>query len=301
MTSIITETSFPNLLHRGKVRDIYDLGDYLLMVATDRVSAFDVVLPNGIPDKGAVLAQLSDFWFGRTAHIVPNHLVAMGYEAKKLASLRLPTEVAEMPREVARRSMVVRKAQRVPIECVARGYISGSAWAEYRSAGTVNGQPMPLGLKESQQLPTPLFTPTTKAEQGHDLPLTFAQVESTVGAALARELRDKTLEVYEDARRYALTKGIIIADTKFEFGHIEGRLCLIDEALTPDSSRFWSAAEYQVGRSQDSLDKQIIRDWLLKIGWNKEPPAPRLPEDVVEKTARRYREVFEQLTGHKLR
>ena len=287
----VRETTLPNLFHRGKVRDTYDLGDgLLLMVATDRVSAFDVVLPTAIPEKGAVLCQLSAFWFDRTSHIVPHHLVDLASSRKDLF----------LPHEVARRAMVVRKAQRIDIECIVRGYITGSAWAEYRREGTVAGQPMAPGLREGDKFPEPLFTPTTKAEVGHDENLTYQQVEDMVGREVARQLADTATAVYDFAHDLARDRDIIIADTKMEFGTIDGRLTLIDELLTPDSSRFWDAMGYEPGRSQPNLDKQFVRDWLNAQGWDHEPPAPELPNDVIEKTHQRYLEAYRKLTGKSL-
>ena len=289
--TMIQETSLPNLFHRGKVRDTYVLDDeLLLMVATDRISAFDVVLPTAIPEKGAVLSQLSAFWFEKTGHIVPNHLVGV---ASQRADLSLPPEVA-------RRSMVVRKASRIDAECIVRGYITGSAWAEYRRQGTVSGREMPSGMREGDRFPEPLFTPTTKAEVGHDENMTMKQLEDMAGAVVTRKLQETSVAIYESARVYALEKGIIIADTKMEFGLIDDELTLIDELLTPDSSRFWDASEYAPGRSQPNFDKQFVRDWLDAQGWDHEPPAPELPADVVEKTNARYTEAYRMLTGQDL-
>ncbi len=266
------------LLHRGKVRDVYELdGDRLVLVASDRISAFDVVLPTPIPGKGIVLTQLSAFWFELTRHLIDNHLIS-----------------------VEGRSMVCRKAKRLDVECVARGYLAGSAWAEYRRAGTVGGQPAPAGLSESAELPEPLFTPTTKAEAGHDQPMSYAEVESAIGARLAAQVRESTLAVYGWARAYARERGIIIADTKLEFGLVDGRLILIDELLTPDSSRFWPAAEYQPGGPQPSFDKQYVRDYLEATGWDKTAPGPELPPDVVAKTGEKYREAYRRLVGREL-
>ncbi len=284
----IRETSLPNLFHRGKVRDTYDLGNgQLLMVATDRISAFDVVLPTAIPEKGAVLCQLSAFWFEKTAHIVPNHFISLATARRDLG----------LPYEVARRAMVVRRARRIDVECVVRGYITGSAWAEYRRSGTVSGMPMPRGLREGDRFPEPLFTPTTKAEVGHDQVLTIGQMEDMLGKDLTRQLEETTRAVYVFARDFALERGIIIADTKLEFGMIDGHLAVIDELLTPDSSRFWDARGYAPGKSQPNFDKQFVRDWLNAQGWDHEPPAPELPPDVVEKTRQRYLEAFRTLTG----
>lgn len=299
MSAIVTETNLPlTLFCRGKVRDTYDLGDKLLIISTDRISAFDVVLPNPIPDKGLVLNQLSCFWFEKTRHIVPNHLITPVDTADSLRPY-LPPKVT-LPDYLLGRSMVVLKAQRVPVECVVRGYMAGSAWSEYKESGTISGMPTPKGMQESQELPQPLFTPTTKADIGHDLPLNKKELEDLVGKRVARDLEEKSLAIYQYARDYARERGIIIADTKFEFGYIDGKLILIDELLTPDSSRFWDATQYIVGRSQPSFDKQPVRDWLISSGWNKEPPAPVLPSDVVEATTRRYREAYERLTGKAL-
>ena len=287
----VRETSLPNLLHRGKVRDTYDLGDgLLLMVATDRTSAFDVVLPTAIPEKGTVLCQISSFWFDKTSQIVPNHLVSLASDYDGLS----------ISEEIARRAMVVKKAERIDVECVVRGYITGSAWSEYRREGTVSGYAMPPGLKEGDKFPEPLFTPTTKAEVGHDENITIAQMEGMVGKELTERLAQTTVSVYSFARGLALEKDIIIADTKMEFGLIDGELTLIDELLTPDSSRFWDASGYSPGKSQPNFDKQFVRDWLDSQGWDHEPPAPELPADVVEKTHQRYLEAFQKLTGRSL-
>ena len=287
----IQETELPNMLYRGKVRDTYDLGDgLLLMVATDRISAFDVVLPTGIPEKGAVLCQISAFWFDKTAHIVPNHFVALATDRADL----------DLPQDLARRAMVVKRADRIDVECIVRGYITGSAWSEYRRSGSVAGIPMPEGLREGDAFPEPLFTPSTKAEEGHDENITVAQMEDMVGKELTAQLSEASIAVYAAARDYALEKGILIADTKFEFGVIDGEVSLIDEALTPDSSRFWDMEGYAPGKSQPNYDKQFVRDWLDAAGWDHEPPAPELPSDVVERTRARYIEAFSKLTGNPL-
>ncbi len=297
--SVLLETNLPiPLLHRGKVRDNYDLGDRLLIVASDRISAFDVVLPCGIPDKGAVLNLISAFWFQKTSQIVPNHLLEVIRDSSRLKAY-YPGE-PEFPAALADRSMIVRKAQRVDVECVVRGYLSGSAWSEYRAKGTINGVQMPPGMLESEKFPEPIFTPTTKAETGHDEPLSPAAMANLVGESLAKDLREVTIAVYRFAEGYARTRGIIIADTKMEFGLVDGELILIDELLTPDSSRFWAAEKYSIGRSQPSYDKQMVRDWLTASGWNKEPPAPMLPEDLIRKTSERYREAYRILTGSAL-
>ncbi len=294
-TSVLTESPLPNVWHRGKVRDSYHLGDRLLIVATDRLSAFDVVLPEGIPDKGAVLTQLSAFWFGKIDTVVPSHFIRL---ADGTAADDLPFT---LPPELVGRSMIVRKAERVDVECVVRGYLAGSGWAEYQRSGRICGIRLPEGLVESQQLPEPIFTPTTKAETGHDEPITYEQLVETVGPDAANVLKLRSLAVYRFAWQYAAERGIIIADTKFEFGYRDGELILIDEALTPDSSRFWPADQYRPGRGQPSFDKQGVRDWLTASGWNKQPPAPHLPPAVVADTAARYREAYRRLTGEEVR
>lgn len=299
--SVLLTTGLPlPLFIRGKVRDSYDLGSYLLIVATDRISAFDSVLPCGIPSKGLVLNQLSAFWFNRTQSLVPNHLVAVVDDTSCLDSYLPVQNRFDYPAYLARRSMVVKKLKRIPVECVVRSYLAGSAWAEYQQSGTISGASFPEGLRESQQLPEPLFTPTTKAESGHDQPLTMDELGNLTGSALAEELKQKSLDIYNHGREYAKTRGIIIADTKLEFGLDGEKLILIDELLTPDSSRLWDAGRYQVGQSQPSYDKQPVRDWLTGSGWNKEPPAPMLPREVIDSTTRRYQQAYERLTGRKL-
>jgi phosphoribosylaminoimidazole-succinocarboxamide synthase len=286
------------LFVRGKVRDTYDLGNLLLIIATDRISAFDVVLPCGIPNKGLVLNKLSAFWFAQTRDLLTNHLVETVDDVHRLDAY-IKRRFA-YPSYLVGRSMVVKKAKRIPVECVVRGYISGSAWAEYKEHGTVAGNPMPRGLQESQELPQPLFHPTTKAETGHDQPLSMGEMNKLVGEALAEGMKQKSLAIYKFAHEYALKRGIIIADTKFEFGLDGAQLILIDELLTPDSSRFWDAKRYKVGESQPSFDKQPVRDWLTASGWNKEPPAPILPPEVIKATSKRYEQAYERLTGRKL-
>lgn len=289
----ISQTDFAGLklLARGKVRDIYDLGDRLLIVATDRLSAFDVILPTPIPDKGRVLTQLSLFWFEKLRGIVPHHV---------LNASDFQGELAPYNETLRGRSMVVRRTQPVPIECVARGYISGSGWKDYRATGKICGIPLPAGLKESDKLPEPIFTPATKATTGHDENISFEETASQIGESLATRLRDITLEVYRRASDFAAERGIIIADTKLEFGIDNGELVWIDEALTPDSSRFWPADAYAPGKTQPSFDKQYVRDYLERIGWSKQPPAPALPPDVVNGTRAKYREAYKRLTGHEL-
>jgi phosphoribosylaminoimidazole-succinocarboxamide synthase len=294
--TVLVETALPSapLFHRGKVRDTFDLGDRLLMVATDRISAFDVVLPNGIPDKGAVLTQLSAFWFELTGGIVPNHFLRL-VDSTEIEGVPFP-----IPPDLLGRSMLVPKARRVDVECVARGYLSGSGWQEYRETGKVCGIRLPPGLRESEELPEPIFTPATKAASGHDINISFEETVELVGAKAADVLRIRTLAVYRFVRDYARERGIIIADTKLEFGWLGDELTVIDELCTPDSSRFWPADGYEPGRSQPSFDKQPVRDWLIASGWNKEPPPPVLPPEVVGGTAERYREAFRRLTGRQL-
>jgi phosphoribosylaminoimidazole-succinocarboxamide synthase len=275
---------------RGKVRDVYDLGgDRLLLVATDRISAFDVVLPDTIPDKGRVLTGLTLFWLERTADLTGNHLVSANRED-------FP-EPFGSDASLAGRAMLARRAQVIPVECVARGYLTGSGLKQYRAEGHVCGVPLPLGLDESSKLPEPIFTPTTKASEGHDLPLTFDETVDAIGRGLAERLRELTIGLYELGAGIAAERGIIVADTKFEFGFADGELILIDEVLTPDSSRFWPADGYEPGRSQPSFDKQYVRDWLDETGWDHEPPPPELPPDVVDRTAATYVEAYERITG----
>lgn len=293
MNALVRETNFSGvkLRGRGKVRDIYEFGDRLLIVATDRLSAFDVVLPTPIPDKGRVLTQLSLFWFDKLQDVVPNHV---------LSATEFPPEVASHGEDLRGRAMLVRRTEPIPIECVVRGYISGSGWKDYQRSGRVCGVPLPPGLRESDRLPEPVFTPSTKATSGHDENISFEEAASRVGHALAERLRGLSLEIYSRAAAYAAERGILIADTKLEFGLAGGELVWIDEALTPDSSRFWPADQYVPGRSQPSFDKQYVRDYLEQIGWSKQPPAPELPANVVAATRARYREAYERLTGHAL-
>jgi phosphoribosylaminoimidazole-succinocarboxamide synthase len=289
------------LFRRGKVRDVYDLGASLLIVSTDRISAFDVVLPCGIPEKGKVLNQLSAFWFKRTAGILPNHLIKVVDSNVILSEVKnLLSRPEELADSLVGRSMLVAKAERIPVECVVRGYLSGSAWAEYKETGKVGDISLPQGMKESQELPQPIFTPTTKSDTEHDRPLANQDIKDLGVEDIFEELEQKSLLIYGYARDYAKTKAIIIADTKFEFGFIDGRLAVIDELLTPDSSRFWDVSQYEVGHSQPSFDKQPVRDWLSASGWDKTPPAPMLPPEVIERTSNRYREVYNRLTGNSL-
>ncbi len=283
---------------RGKVRDLYALGDRLLIVASDRISAFDVVLPSGIPDKGRVLTQLSVFWFEFLRDLVPTHFLTATVD-------EFPQAARRHRAQLDGRAMLVRRAQVVPIECVVRGYLAGSGWKEYRQTGRICGVQLPAGLRESEQLPEPIFTPATKATSGHDQNISFDQMAQQVGGALAEELRSLALGIFRKAADYARSRGLLLADTKFEFGHEVGpegsqRLLLVDEVLTPDSSRFWAADGYQPGRSQPPFDKQLVRDYLEKSGWNKQPPAPSLPSDIIEATRERYREAYRRLTGREL-
>ena len=283
------------LLNRGKVRDIYDLGEHLLIVASDRISAFDVVLPNGIPHKGRVLNQISAFWFRTLEKIVPHHFVTM-------ALAEFPGISKETASQLAGRAMIVKKARPLRVECIVRGYLSGSGWKEYQTRGSISGLDLPKGMKESDRLPEPIFTPSTKAEIGiHDENIDFASAVKVLGKDLAEQVRSVSIRIYRESSTLAEGKGILIADTKFEFGLDEtGKLILIDEALTPDSSRFWPKAGYAPGGAQKSFDKQFVRDYLLSLKWDQKPPAPNLPEDVIRRTSEKYVEVFERLTGRKL-
>ena len=290
---VMVELPGIKLFKRGKVRDVFDLGDKLLIVATDRISAFDSVIPTPIPDKGKILNMLSLFWFNYTRKIIDNHVVTADIK-------KYPKELQKYSDILEGRSVIGRKAKLIEIECVVRGYLSGSAWAEYSEKGSVSGIKLPLGLKESSRLPEPIFTPSTKASTGHDINITEAEMRKTVGDKTADVLKTKTLEVYKAACRHAESKGIIIADTKFEFGEIDGKIILIDEILTPDSSRFWPKDSYKEGGPQKSYDKQFVRDYLLSIKWDKNPPAPPLTEEVVKKTREKYLEAYRKLTGKNL-
>lgn len=293
---VLLQTRLPSLdlFARGKVRDIYDLGEHLLLVATDRLSAFDVILPQGIPHKGRVLTQISAFWFQQMSDIIPHHVVSANVDD-------YPAACRPYREQLEGRSMLVHKAQPLPIECVVRGYLAGSAWNEYQNTGAICGIKLPGGLIESSKLDQPIFTPATKAEMGqHDENIAFDRVAALVGRERAERLRDISIAVYRRAQTLAESKGIIIADTKMEFGLKEGKLMLIDELLTPDSSRFWPMASYKPGSSQPSFDKQFVRDYLISIKWNKQPPAPDLPDDIVQTTSQKYLEAYERLTGSKL-
>ena len=290
---VIRETNFAGIppVARGKVRDIYDLGDQLLIVATDRLSAFDVVMASPIPDKGRVLTQLSLFWFDLLKDVIPNHI---------LSSTQFPAPFDRYVEDLAGRSMVVRKTKPLPVECVARGYLSGSGWKEYQATSKICGVPLPPGLIESDKLPEPIFTPATKAASGHDENIPFERAAAMIGKELAEKVRDITLELYRRASAYALPRGILLADTKFEFGLLNDELIWIDEALTPDSSRFWPASQYKSGGAQPSFDKQYVRDYLERIQWPKTPPGPELPPDVVAATRDKYREAYRILAGREL-
>jgi len=291
--AVVWETHFPGvpLRSRGKVRDLYEFGDRLLIIATDRLSAFDVVLPTPIPDKGRVLTQLSLFWFERLRDVVPNHV---------LSSSEFPEELAAYREQLEGRSMLVRRTQPVPIECVVRGYLAGSGWKDYRATGKVCGIALPAGLRESERLPQAIFTPATKATSGHDENISFDEAAARIGGSLVERLRAISLELYRRAAAHAEPRGILLADTKFEFGLLSGEPIWIDEALTPDSSRFWPADGYTPGRPQPSFDKQYVRDYLERTGWSKQPPAPELPAEVVAGTRSKYREAYRRLTGHEL-
>ncbi len=292
--NVVLETNLPFKLHgRGKVRDIYDLGDNLLMVVTDRISAFDSILPNGIPKKGEVLNKISAYWFTQMEDIIPNHMITIDVS-------EYPKELRDHADVLEGRSMLVKKTAPLPIECVARGYLAGSGWKEYNEDGKVCGIRLPKGLVESSKLPQPIFTPATKAESGHDINISFEKTCKIIGEDVATKLRDTTLAIYSKARDYAEEKEIIICDTKFEFGILGGEVILIDECLTPDSSRFWPAKSYKPGGPQKSYDKQYVRDYLLEIKWDKEPPAPQLTEEVITNTTKKYVEAYEIITGKKL-
>lgn len=291
---IVLQTQLPlKLFKRGKVRDVYEVNDMLLIVATDRISAFDVVMPNGVPHKGRILNMLSAFWFNFTKKIIPNHVVTT--EVKEIISKTgLLQEYEEM---LKNRTMLTKKTKPIGVECVVRGYLAGSGWKEYREKNSICGIKLPQGLKESARIPFPIFTPSTKAETGHDVNITEEKMMELVGEKIGREIKEKSLKIYEYCCEYAEQRGIIIADTKFEFGIDNEKVILIDEILTPDSSRFWSKDNYAPGRSQDSFDKQYLRDWLENIKWNKQPPAPILPEEIVKKTTEKYLEAYRKIIG----
>lgn len=290
--AVVLETNVDYPKKKGKVRDVYDLGDRILMVATDRISAFDVVLPNGIPGKGACLNGLSNYWFGKTRKIIDNHVLIPDFR-------KFPEELKKHA-ELEGRSVIVKKTEPLPAECVVRGYISGSAWNSYKEGKDICGIRLRTGLRESDKLDEPIFTPSTKATSGHDENIPFGRMAEIIGKDLAEEIREKSIAIYESAAKAAEKKGIIIADTKFEFGRFGDRTIIIDELLTPDSSRFWPADSYEPGRGQKSFDKQYVRDYLLSIKWDKQPPAPMLPDEIVTNTSRKYQEAYEKITGNRL-
>lgn len=295
-SDVLLNTDFPNLklFARGKVRDIYEAGDYLLLVSTDRLSAFDVIMKQGIPYKGMVLTKLSEFWFEFTKYIIPNHLITTDVE-------KYPSECKEYSDILRNRSMLVKKAKVIPIECIVRGYISGSGWNDYKKTGSISGIKLPAGLQESEKLSEPIFTPSTKAEIGmHDENISADEAMRIVDKNTFGKVKQATIKIYKKASEYALTKGIIIADTKFEFGIFNGEIILIDEVLTPDSSRFWPLDKYEKGRGQESYDKQFVRDYLLSINFNKQPPPPPLPDEIIQKTSEKYLDIYKKLTGKSL-
>jgi len=293
---VILKTEFPKLklYAKGKVRDIYDVGEYLLLVSTDRISAFDVIMNQGIPYKGMVLTKISKFWFNLTKDIIPNHFITSDVD-------NYPAECKEYSEVLLNRSMLIKKAKVVPIECIVRGYITGSGWKDYKNSGEISGIKLPQGLNESEKLPEPLFTPSTKAEIGeHDENISAEQAMLLTDEQTFSKVKSSTLSIYRKASEYALTKGIIIADTKFEFGKVDGEIILVDEVLTPDSSRFWPKDKFEVGRGQESYDKQFVRDYLLSINFNKQPPPPHLPDEIINKTSEKYLEIYKKLTGESL-
>ncbi|MCX7749407.1 MAG: phosphoribosylaminoimidazolesuccinocarboxamide synthase [Clostridia bacterium] len=295
MAKVINNTDFINLplFIKGKVRNVYDLGDKLLIIVTDRISAFDVVFPNLIPDKGRVLNSISEFWFDYTKDIVGNHVITTDVS-------KYPGELSKFKEELQGRSMLVKKIEMAPAECIVRGYLSGSGWKSYQKEGSICGIKLPQGLRESEKLPEPIFTPTTKAHEGHDENITFEELADKIGSDLATKLRDASIALFNKASQHAESRGLILADTKFEFGIMNGELVIADEMCTPDSSRFWAMDKYEVGKPQDSFDKQFVRDYLESIKWDKKPPAPELPEDVIMNTRNKYMEAYERITGKKL-
>ncbi len=301
MFEVVFETNLTGLLHRGKVRDTYDLGDdRLLMIASDRISAFDVVMDQPIPGKGIILTQMSSFWFGVIDHVMPNHVIATADDEAAMAGVEKTGALAELTPELARRSMVIKKAERLDIECVVRNYIAGSAWAEYEQLGTMNGMPLPAGMKAAERFSEPVFTPSTKAKSGHDMPLTPKEARDLVGVEMHRVLEEKSIEIFQVAHDYAAERGMVLVDTKFEFGFVDGELTLIDEVLTPDSSRYWDVNDWVPGNFPPAFDKQYLRAWLLDTDWDREPPPPTLPEAVIEQTRERYLESYRRLSGKTL-
>ena len=301
MIEAVFETDLPGLFHRGKVRDTYDLGDdQLLMIASDRISAFDVVMDQPVPGKGVILTRMSAFWFEIIDHVMPNHVIASASDEVAMADVEKTGALIDLPPELARRSMVIKKADRLDIECVVRNYIAGSAWAEYEESGTMNGEPLPAGMKAADRFAEPVFTPSTKAVSGHDMPLTRHEAKDLVGVETHQLLEEKSLEVFQVAYDYAAERGMILVDTKFEFGYVDGELTIIDEVLTPDSSRYWDVNEWAPGNFPPAFDKQFLRAWLLDTDWNREPPPPKLPDEIVEQTQARYLESYWRLSGKSL-
>lgn len=301
LTESVFETNLTGLVYRGKVRDTYDLGDNrLLMIASDRISAFDVVMDQPIPGKGIILTQMSSFWFGVIDHVMPNHVIATADDEAAMAGVEKTGALAELTPELARRSMVIKKAERLDIECVVRNYIAGSAWAEYEQLGTMNGMPLPAGMKAAERFSEPVFTPSTKAKSGHDEPLTPKEAQDLVGVEMHRVLEEKSIEIFQVAHDYAAERGMILVDTKFEFGFVDGELTLIDEVLTPDSSRYWDINDWVPGNFPPAFDKQYLRAWLLDTDWDREPPPPTLPGAVIEQTRERYLESYRRLSGKTL-
>ena len=301
MTEAVFETNLSGLLYRGKVRDTYDLGDdRLLMVASDRISAFDVVMDQPIPGKGIILTQMSSFWFEVIEHVMPNHVIATVNDDLAMEAVEKNGALLELTPDLARRSMVIKKADRIDIECVVRNYIAGSAWAEYQQFGTMNGQSLQPGMRAADKFTEPKFTPSTKAESGHDMPMTPQEAKDLVGTEMHRILEDKSIEVFQVAHDYAAKRGMILVDTKFEFGLIDGELTIIDEVLTPDSSRYWDVSDWRPGHFPPAFDKQFLRAWLLETDWKQEPPPPVLPQEIIEQTQHRYMESYRRLSGKSL-
>jgi len=301
LTEAVFETNLPGLLYRGKVRDTYDLGDdRLLMVASDRISAFDVIMDRPIPGKGVILTQMSSFWFDVIDAVMPNHVIATADDEVAMANVDRNGALVDLSPELARRSMVIKKAERLDIECVVRNYIAGSAWAEYEESRTMNGEPLPAGMKAADRFSEPIFTPSTKAESGHDMPLTPKDAQDLVGVEMHQILEEKSIEVFQVAHDYAAERGMILVDTKFEFGFVDGELTIIDEVLTPDSSRYWDVNDWTPGNFPPAFDKQFLRAWLLDTDWNREPPGPVLPDSIVEQTQERYLESYRRLSGKSL-
>jgi len=301
LTDAVFETNLPGLLYRGKVRDTYELGDdRLLMIASDRISAFDVVMDQPVPGKGVILTQMSSFWFDIIGHVMPNHVIATVSDETAMVDVERTGALVDLSPEIARRSMVIKKAKRIDIECVVRNYIAGSAWAEYEASGTMNGDPLPVGMKAADRFSEPVFTPSTKAVSGHDMPLTPNEAKDLVGIDMHRVLEDKSIEVFQVAHDFAAARGMILVDTKFEFGFVDDELTIIDEVLTPDSSRYWDVNDWAPGNFPPAFDKQFLRAWLIDSDWNREPPPPTLPNEIIEQTQERYLESYRRLSGKSL-